>query len=252
IATPKIFIKLSSWICIALGIFFSYIMTKFYMERLGSNSENSKGTFVIPFLILLALLLFVGMGIFLLKILKNIYFYEDGFTEGKEGEKNYYKDLHYFFIPGILPNTLQSIFYQKNNGEYRNIAANLYPENTFKQFQKDVVDITYPIAMENIEHGGTEEFSFISPKNQFFGVGRKKVGKNLKEIMKTSDKIRITKEYIAVENEIYPWNEYQINGIFGNIVVNNREGKKMVRLLKLKVDRPNLLEALIETFRKKS
>ena len=180
-----------------------------------------------------------------MKQAKKIYLYEDGFVVGKETEKNEYKNLHYFFIPGTMPNTFMAIFYEAFDGSYRNIPGTLYPTNAFQLLQQDIVKLTFPTAMENVEQGGSEEFSFIAPKKNVFALGKKKVEEKMKKEMEKADKIKITKDYFAIEDEIYNWNEHKISGKFGNIVVDGLDGRKIVRLPKLRVDRPNLLEALI-------
>ena len=53
---------------------------------------------------------------------------------------------------------------------------------------------------------------------------------------------------MSIADEIYRWDQYRISGKFGNIVVAELDGRKVARLPRLRVDRPNLLEALIGTF----
>ena len=69
-----------------------------------------------------------------------------------------------------------------------------------------------------------------------------------KKAMNEADKIKITREYMSIADEIYRWDQYRISGKFGNIVVAELDGRKVARLPRLRVDRPNLLEALIGTF----
>lgn len=49
--------------------------------------------------IFLICLLFASVGLYILKISPTIYYYEDGFTVGKNGEKILYQGLQYHIIP---------------------------------------------------------------------------------------------------------------------------------------------------------
>ena len=248
VTRPRMYFTFSAWACVAFGIFGAYGMMSQYIKSINQGSIKPEGIVIIPLITLASLLVFVGLGIFTLKMAKNIYFYDDGFVHGKNGEKTFYKDLHYFFVPGLKTNTFQSIFYQTADGEYINIPGNYYPVKGFSQFQEDVVKVTYPSAMENINSGGAEEFSFLSPKKNLLALGRKKVAEKAKKAMNEADKIKITREYMSIADEIYRWDQYRISGKFGNIVVAELDGRKVARLPRLRVDRPNLLEALIGTF----
>ena len=79
-------------------------------------------------------------------------------------------------------NTFQSIFYQAADGEYNIISGNFYRAKGFSQFQEDVVKVTYPSAMEKINSGGVEEFSFLSPRKNLLALGRKKISEKEKAI----------------------------------------------------------------------
>lgn len=56
----------------------------------------------------------------------NIYYYDDGFSVGK-GEKNYYKNLEYFFSKEIytLGNTFSEIFYKSVGNKMEIFRENL-------------------------------------------------------------------------------------------------------------------------------
>ncbi len=248
ITRPRMYFIFSIWICIAFGIFSAYGMVTQYIRSINQGSIQPSGVVIIPIITLALFLLFVGIGIFSLKMAKNIYFYDDGFIHGKNGEKILYKDLHYFFVPGLKPNTFQAIFYQAADGEYQSIIGNYYPVKGFSQFQEDIVKVTYPSAMENINSGGAEEFSFLSPRKNLLALGRKKVSEKAKKAMSEADKIKITREYMSIADEIYRWDQYRISRKFGNIVIEGLNGEKIARLPRLRIDRPNLLEALIGTF----
>ncbi len=248
VTRPRLYFTFSAWACVAFGIFGAYGMMSQYIRSINQGRIKPEGIIVIPLITLVLLLVLVGLGIFSLKMAKKIYFYDDGFVYGKNGEKTFYKDLQYFFVPGLNANTFQSIFYQAAGGEYINIPGNYYPVKGFSQFQEDVVKVTYPSAMENINSGGAEEFSFLSPKKNLLALGRKKVAEKAKKAMNEADKIKITREYMSIADEIYRWDQYRISGKFGNIVVAELDGRKVARLPRLRVDRPNLLEALIGTF----
>ena len=248
VTRPRMYFTFSAWACVAFGIFGAYGMMSEYIKSINQGRIKPEGIVVIPLITLALLLVVVGLGIFSLKMAKKIYFYDDGFVHGKNGEKTLYKDLHYFFVPGLKTNTFQSIFYQTADGEYINIPGNYYPVKGFSQFQEDIVKVTYPSAMENINSGGTEEFSFLSPRKNLLALGRKKISEKAKKLINEADKIKITKEYIAIADEIYRWDQHRISAKYGNIIVNGLNGEKIARLPRLRVDRPNLLEALVGTF----
>lgn len=252
VTRPRMYFTFSIWACIAFGIFFAYGMISEYIKSINLGRIKAEGIVAIPLITLVLSLVIVGIGVFSLKMAKNIYFYKDGFVVGKDGEKNLYKDLHYFFVPGMQPNTFQSIFYQTADGNYSNIPGNLYPRKGFNRLQEDVVKVTYPLAMENINNGGVEEFPFLAPRKTFFALGRKKVSEKAKKAISEADKIKITKEHMSIADEVYRWDQYKISGRAGNIVVAGLNGEKVVRLPKLRVDRPNLLEALIGTLSTRS
>ena len=104
--------------------------------------------------------------------------------------------------------------------------------------------------MENINSGGAEEFSFLPPMTNLLALGRKKAAEKAKKAMGEADKIKITRDYMSIADEIYRWDRYRISGKFGNIVVEELDGRRVAKLPRLRVDRPNLFEALIETFDK--
>ena len=248
VTRPRLYFTFSAWACVAFGIFGAYGMMSQYIRSINQGRIKPEGIVIIPLITLALLLVFVGPGIFSLKMAKKIYFYDDGFVYGTNGEKTFYKDLQYFFVPGLNANTFQSIFYQAADGEYQNIPGNYYPVKGFSQFQEDVVKVTYPSAMEKINSGEAEEFSFLSPRKNLLALGRKKISEKAKKLINEADKIKITKEYIAIADEIYRWDQHRISAKYGNIIVNGLNGEKIARLPRLRVDRPNLLEALVGTF----
>ena len=248
VTRPKLSFTLLGWAAIIFGILEVYGMMSEYFRGISLGRIKAAGLIIIPIITILLSLVFVGAGVYLLKIIKNVYFYDDGFIYGKNTEKNLYKDLHYFFVPGLNVNTFQSIFYQTADGEYNIISGNFYRAKGFSQFQEDVVKVTYPSAMEKINSGEAEEFSFLSPRKNLLALGRKKISEKAKKLINEADKIKITKEYIAIADEIYRWDQHRISAKYGNIIVNGLNGEKIARLPRLRVDRPNLLEALVGTF----
>ncbi len=245
---PKMFSIFSGWMCFVFATVSVCDIISLYIQSL--NQERLEVKVIISILVirLVYILAFLEVGIISLKMAKNIYFYDDGFVHGKNGEKTFYKNLHYFFISGLKPNKFQSIFYQAADGEYRNIFRHFFPIEVFNQLQEDVVKVTYSDAMENINNGGTEEFPFLAPKKFLFALSRKKIPEIIKKSMNEADKIKITREYMSIADKIYRWDQYRISGKFGNIVVEELNRRIVTKLTKLRVDRPNLLEALIETF----
>ena len=252
----RFYLKFVSWSNIVLWSCFIFATITVGFNSIGKIMEN-KGIsgvltiILVLFLLILAQIGFIALGIFLLKKYSNIYFYDDGFVVDSKGEKNYYKDLKYYFTPGLTPGTFTSINYKPGNQDWKMILGNGYGVKSFHLFQEDVVKAVYSEVMENIERGGMEVFPFKNPKKNTFGFfGQRKVLAKMAELIENGYKITVTKEYISFDNEIYKWDDYKVSGNYGNIKVFSLDGKVILSLVNLTVYRPNLLSTLISALNK--
>lgn len=193
----------------------------------------------------------------------NIKFYDDGFVVGKQTKMNEYKKLNYFFVKesGIFSfnnkNTFSKIIYKNSDGKWEKIDGSGYNKKAFSLFQEDFVKINYPRAMRNIENGGIEVFPFEQQKNIRQGyfldiIPSDNVLQELNKIFEKSSKITITKEYIAFDDEIYNWNDYEV-GISrdGVIFVKDLSGNVILGIGdEMAICCENLLVVLIEALNK--
>lgn len=252
----RFYLKFVSWSNIVLWSCFIFATITVGFNSIGKIMEN-KGIsgvltiILVLFLLILAQIGFIALGIFLLKKYSNIYFYDDGFVVGSKGEKNYYKDLKYYFTPGLTPGTFTSINYKPGNQDWKMILGNGYGVKSFHLFQEDVVKAVYSEVMENIERGGMEVFPFKNPKKNVLGFfGQRRTLAKMAELIENGYKITVTKEYISFDNEIYKWDDYKVSGNYGNIKVFSLDGKVILSLVNLTVYRPNLLSTLISALNK--
>ena len=184
--------------------------------------EISRNFYVSTVVIFIVLLIILGIADFFVfsyykKKYPNIYFYDDGFSVGKN-EKNYYKNLQYFLSKEVymVGNTFTAIFFKSNEGKWEKINAGGYKKDSFDLFQEDFLKQNYLKAFENIENGGNEEFSFRkSHKLSFSLFSDKKQIENLDNLKK----IKVSKENIIFDDEIYNWEEYIIGVTDGVIFV---------------------------------
>ena len=131
---------------------------------------------------------------------------------------SYYKNLQYFLSKEVymVGNTFTAIFFKTNEGKWEKINAGGYKKNSFDLFQEDFVKQNYLKALENIENGGNKEFSFRkSHKLSFSLFSDKKQIENLDNLKK----IKVSKENIIFDDEIYNWEEYIIGVTDGVIFV---------------------------------
>ena len=116
----------------------------------------------------------------------------------------------------MVGNTFTAIFFKTNEGKWEKINAGGYKKNSFDLFQEDFVKQNYLKALENIENGGNKEFSFRkSHKLSFSLFSDKKQIENLDNLKK----IKVSKENIIFDDEIYNWEEYIIGVTDGVIFV---------------------------------
>ena len=182
-------------------------------------SRNFYVSTVVIFVVLLIILGIVDFFVFLYykKKYPNVYFYDDGFSVGKN-EKNYYKNLQYFLSKEVymVGNTFTAIFFKSNEGKWEKINAGGYRKDAFDLFQEDFVKQNYPSALEKIENGESEEFPFRkSHKLSFSFFSDKKQIENLDNLKK----IKVSKENITFDDEVYEWGNYKVGVTDGVIYV---------------------------------
>ena len=111
---------------------------------------------------------------------------------------------------------LQPFFFKSNEGKWKKINAGGYKKDAFGLFQEDFVKQNYPSILEKIENGGNEEFPFRkSHKLSFSLFSDKKQIENFDNLKK----IKVSKENITFDDEIYNWEEYIIGVADGVIFV---------------------------------
>ena len=177
----------------------------------------------------------------------NIYYYDDGFSVGK-GEKNYYKNLEYFFSKEIytLGNTFSEIFYKSDSGKWEKINAGGYKKGAFSLFQEDFVKQNYPTSLEKIENGGKEEFSFRKSHKLSFNIS---LNRKQLENFENLQKISISKESITFDNEVYEWQDYKVGITDGIIYVKDLNDNIILALgNEMEIFCENLLVFFIEKF----
>lgn len=244
----RLYIKILILGCFSLFTFFLLRLVIFYIRdfQRGYSAVGIKYLiFVLISILILAFLAF-GLPYLLYRLYPNIYYFDDGFRIGKNGEKILYKNLDYFFTPA--PNKTNSfidIKFKYNNNPWQFIPATGYSPNSFNLFQKDFVDANYSEAMKKIENGETMEFLFNNPKKPILGLGKKRyVEKKLEQALK----IKISKESIIFDNEKYDWDKYKIFASAGSIIVQDKAGNTILSLgQKALIHRVNLLEAIINS-----
>ena len=182
-------------------------------------SRNFYVSTVVIFIVLLIILGIVDFFVFSYykKKYPNVYFYDDGFSVEKN-EKNYYKNLQYFLSKEVymVGNTFTAIFFKSNEGTWEKINVGGYRKDAFDLFQEDFVKQNYPSALEKIENGGSEEFPFRkSHKLSFSFFSDKKQIENFDNLKK----IKVSKENITFDDEVYEWENYKVGVTDGVIYV---------------------------------
>ena len=153
----------------------------------------------------------------------NIEFYDDYFVFKKE--KVYYENLKYFFF--------------KDN----------------RVFQKYFLEKNFSKAVENIENGGVEIFPFQNQgfvKNKFLFSSEEGL-QELTQIFESSPKIQVSNKSVTFDNEIYDWENYNIEFEIGTITVSDLK-KNTILEIEAKntvICQEILLKNLIENFDKK-
>ena len=238
--------------CLALGCYGLFATNKFFLrdfERGYSVTGNKYifGIVVVNFFLILFTFL---IPYFVLKLYPKIYYYDEGFRVGKNGEFIYYEKMDYFFIPGLVKGKeFLEIRYTNNEGEWKAIPGQGYPTNGFDLFQQDFVNLNYPKAMKCLENNEKIEFLFNDPKKKIIAFGRKNY---MKKKLEQAMKIIVTRESITFDNEVYEWDKYKIFVNLGNIIVKEQDGTNILSLGPTAlIHRPNLLEVIVSTLGKK-
>ena len=100
--------------------------------------------------------------------------------------------------------------------------------------------------MRKIEKGEPVEFLFNNPKKSVMALAPKKyIAKKLEQALR----IKVTREALALDNEVYNWNDYNISTMAGRINITDKAGNKILHLSdKALIHNTNLLETIINTF----
>lgn len=216
--------------------------------------EISRNFYVSTVVIFIVLLIILGVVDFFVfsyykKKYPNIYFYDDGFSVRKN-EKNYYKNLQYFLSKEVymVGNTFTAIFFKSNEGKWEKINAGGYRKDAFDLFQEDFIKQNYLSALENIENGESEEFPFRkSHKLSFSLFSDKKQIENFDNLKK----IKISKENITFDDEVYKWGNYKVGVTDGVIYVKDLKDAIILAFgNEMEIFCENLLVFLIEKLNK--
>ena len=103
--------------------------------------------------------------------------------------------------------------------------------------------------MKCLENNEKIEFLFNDPKKKIIAFGRKNY---MKKKLEQAMKIKVTRESITFDNEVYEWDKYKIFVNLGNIIVKEQDGTNILSLGPTAlIHRPNLLEVIVSTLGKK-
>ena len=236
--------------CIILGCYALFNVNKFFIKDFERGYSATGTGYVLGIVAInFFILLFLLLPYILLKTFPKFYFYDEGFTRGKNGAFIYYEKMDYFFIPGLVKGKeFLEIRYTNNEGEWKAIPGQGYPTNGFDLFQQDFVNVNFPKAMRKLENNEVIEFLFNDPKKRIMAWGSRKY---MKKKLDNALKIKITRESITFDDETYEWDKYKIFISLGSIVVQEKDGSPILVLGgNALIHRINLLEAIINTFGK--
>ena len=222
--------------CLILACYALFSVNKFFVKDFERGYAATGTGYVIGIVAInFFILLFLLLPYILLTTFPKFYFYEK---------------MDYFFIPGLVKGKeFLEIRYTNNEGEWKAIPGQGYPTNGFDLFQQDFVNINYPKAMKQLENNEKLEFLFNDPKKKIIVFGRKNY---MKKKLEQAMKIKVTRESITFDNEIYEWDKYKIFVNLGNIIVKEQDGTNILSLGPTAlIHRPNLLELIVSTLGKK-
>ncbi len=210
--------------CLILACYALFSVNKFFVKDFERGYSATGTGYVLGIVAInFFILLFLLLPYILLKTFPKFYFYDEGFTRGKNGAFIYYEKMDYFFIPGLVKGKeFLEIRYTNNN---------------------------YPKAMKCLENNEKIEFLFNDPKKKIIAFGRKNY---MKKKLEQAMKIIVTRESITFDNEVYEWDKYKIFVNLGNIIVKEQDGTNILSLGPTAlIHRPNLLEVIVSTLGKK-
>ena len=237
------------YISIILPAVFFIVFAPFIWMLVTTLFDANKSALVIVLLVVLGILAGIGfLGKWIGKRLIKVYLYDKGFQTNKDNQEYYYKNLEYFYIPGVKKNTFSAILYGNAGSEWKFIPGAVFHKNALYPWQDDYIKNVFSDAVANIENGGKEEFHLRNikelQKDAVSGVSKrrvKKIGESLSEL----EKITITKDYIAFANEIYNWENHKVEVTPLAIKISDLGGKVIVNYGKFAVSKLDLLSALI-------
>lgn len=242
IGTGKRSIKTTivAYATMALSLYMAYAASPALWGTIGNGKGASDG---VKIGIIIALYIFCGLffllGYYLLRMSPTITYYNDGFVVGK-GEKVSYADLVYILTHGTRVNTFSAVFYRVSE-KMKSLAATAYASNAFHLLQDKVVEANFSPLFDKIEKGETVTFRAMKPG----------IGKTIKQFDEKADiTIRVSKNALAINDEVYPWADYAISSqLVGQIVVADLATNKNIVNFNTKyvVEKPNVLTALIKT-----
>ena len=217
-------------------------------------SVSSVSTSIVLFVLFVLL---NGLFIFYYKNkFPNIEFYDDYFVFKKE--KVYYENLKYFFFKDnrvFQMKKFSKILYKPDGGNWKKIDGSGYDYDLFSVFQKYFLEKKFSKAVENIENGGVEIFPFQNQgfvKNKFLFSSEEGL-QELTQIFESSPKIQVSNKSVTFDNEIYDWENYNIEFEIGTITVSDLK-KNTILEIEAKntvICQEILLKNLIENFDKK-
>ena len=217
-------------------------------------SVSSVSTSIVLFILFILL---NGLFIFYYKNkFPNIEFYDDYFVFKKE--KVYYENLKYFFFKDnrvFQMKKFSKILYKPDGGNWKKIDGSGYDYDLFSVFQKCFLEKNFSKAVENIENGGVEIFPFQNQgfvKNKFLFSSEEGL-QELTQIFESSPKIQVSNKSVTFDNEIYDWENYNIEFEIGTITVSDLK-KNTILEIEAKntvICQEILLKKLIENFDKK-
>ena len=115
------------------------------------------------------------------------------------------------------------ILYKPDGGNWKKIDGSGYDYDLFSIFQKCFLEKNFLKAVENIENGGVEIFPFQNQsfvKNKFLFSSEEGL-QELTQIFESSPKIQVSNKSVTFDNEIYDWENYNIEFEIGTITVSD-------------------------------
>lgn len=238
-------------ILIFLDIMLLFTVKKEIEKGFNVSSVSTSIVLFILFILLNGLFIFYYKNKF-----PNIEFYDDYFVFKKE--KVYYENLKYFFFKDnrvFRMKKFSKILYKPDGGNWKKIDGSGYDYDLFSVFQKCFLEKNFLKAVENIENGGVEIFPFQNQgfvKNKFLFSSEEGL-QELTQIFESSPKIQVSNKSVTFDNEIYDWENYNIEFEIGTITVSDLKKNSILEIetKNTVICQEILLKKLIENFDKK-